>query len=445
MTAAPKIQGWCPGALRPMQSGDGLLLRAKTLQPRLLAHEAREIAAIARDCGNGLVDLSQRAQLQLRGVDETRLEVAQHRLAALGLLAKDAATESVLNFLVSPFADEHASALASRLARDLSKDGALQALPGKFGFLVDDGGALGLANSAMDIRLEAHDDKIAVIAEGAREQAFLTELETATDAALQLARAFLTLREGREFELRRMRNVVAAFGLDALAKQTGLAPTPYRSRCRAASAAAIFGVRPLPGPPAPEAGAGGALSRERSEGAFVGIGAPSGRLSADELGALADLADAHGLGELRLTPWRALLLPCPTEKAARMIAKIAAQRGLVVDAEDPRLAVIACPGAPECPQAQAPTRGLAAQLAPLAARLASEGARLHISGCAKGCAFPAAAKVALVATPQGFDLVDDGGANDAPTLRGLDANEIEDAMRARLARATTQEPPCPAH
>ncbi|WP_159730228.1 precorrin-3B synthase [Methylosinus sp. Ce-a6] len=436
MTAAPKIQGWCPGALRPMQSGDGLLLRAKTLQPRLSAHQAREIAGIARDCGNGLVDLSQRAQLQLRGIGEARLEEAQRRLFALGLLAKDAATESVLNFLVSPFAGERASALVERLAQALSNDAVLQALPGKFGFLVDDGGALGLVASAMDIRLEGQDEKIAVIADGAREYAFLAEPDAAADIALALARAFLVLRKGREFELRRMRGVVAAFGLDALAKAARLNPQPYRSSCHAAPAAEIFGVRPLPGPPSPAAG----------EGAYAGVGASSGRLRADELAELAKLAELHGLGELRLTPWRALLLPCPTGEAAQRIVDAAARRGLIVDSNDPRLAVIACPGAPECPQAHAPTRALAERLAPFAARLASNGAKLHISGCAKGCACPAAAKVALTATPRGFDLVEDGRASDAPALRGLGASEIEDALDARIARASTkQEPPCPAH
>jgi precorrin-3B synthase len=438
MTAAPKIQGWCPGALRPMQSGDGLLLRAKTTHPRLTAQRAREIASIARDCGNSLVDLSQRAQLQLRGVTEATLAEAQRRLAALGLLADDAATESVLNFLVSPFADAQASALVASLARALVEDAPLRALPGKFGFLVDDGGALGLSASTMDIRLEANGENVAVIADGARAHAFLAKAERASDVALALARAFLVLRKGREIELRRMRNVVAAFGLSALAEAAALTPTPYTSLCRAASAAEIFGAR---------------LSRDGGEGeerAFAGIGAPSGRLHADDLHALAALAEVHGFNELRLTPWRALLLPCADLDAAQKIVADAAGRGLVIAADDPRLSVIACPGAPECPQAHAPTRDLAEILAPLAERLASEGARLHISGCAKGCASPAAAKVALVATPRGFDLIDNGCANDAPTLRGLGVNEIEDAMRARIARATSKEPPClaksgPAH
>ena len=50
--------------------------------------------------------------------------------------------------------------------------------------------------------------------------------------------------------------------------------------------------------------------------------------------------------------------------------------------------------------------------------------RLHISGCAKGCAHPAAAPLTLVATADGFDLIRDGSARDAPVMRGLDRDRI---------------------
>ncbi|PWB84645.1 MAG: hypothetical protein C3F11_00215 [Methylocystaceae bacterium] len=425
MSAAPKIQGWCPGALRPMQSGDGLLLRAKTIGPRLAAENALEIAAIAVSCGNGLIDLSQRAQLQLRGVAETKLREAQQRLHRLGLLARDAATESVLNFIVSPLAgfakgaiDAHG--VLSQLVRELSEDAALLALPGKFGFLIDDGGPLGLAEVTTDIRLEAYFDngaaRVAVVADGARDQAFIVSPEAAAATALALARAFLSLRKGREFELRRMRSVVAAFGLDAVASAAGLASAPYRSSCRAAGADEIFGAHAL----------------------FAGVGAPSGRFRAGDLAFLAGLAAKYGAGELRLTPWRAILLPCRSEKSAREMIRAAASRGLIVDADDARLAVVACSGAPECPQALRATRGEMDRLAPLARRVASGGVALHISGCAKGCAMPAPARITLVAREHGFDLIDNGRAGDAPSLTGLGPKEIEDAIEARITRADTK-------
>ena len=65
-----QIQGWCPGALRPMASGDGLVLRVRAPNGRLEPDQARRIAELARRHGNGLIDLTSRANLQLRGLDD---------------------------------------------------------------------------------------------------------------------------------------------------------------------------------------------------------------------------------------------------------------------------------------------------------------------------------------------------------------------------------------
>jgi precorrin-3B synthase len=87
--------------------------------------------------------------------------------------------------------------------------------------------------------------------------------------------------------------------------------------------------------------------------------------------------------------------------------------------DDPRLRVIACSGAPRCREAHADTRATATRLA---ARLPT-GARLHVSGCAKGCAHSGTATLTLVATPKGFDLVREGSTRDAPLRRGLSVEE----------------------
>ena len=43
----PIIQGWCPGALRPMASGDGLVVRVRAHGGRLSQAQARGIADLA--------------------------------------------------------------------------------------------------------------------------------------------------------------------------------------------------------------------------------------------------------------------------------------------------------------------------------------------------------------------------------------------------------------
>jgi len=63
---------------------------------------------------------------------------------------------------------------------------------------------------------------------------------------------------------------------------------------------------------------------------------------------------------------------------------------------------------------------LAAALAPCL----DAGARLHVSGCIKGCAHPKAAPLTLVATAEGYDLVRDGSARDVPLRRGLSKKRL---------------------
>jgi precorrin-3B synthase len=84
------------------------------------------------------------------------------------------------------------------------------------------------------------------------------------------------------------------------------------------------------------------------------------------------------------------------------------------------LRVIACTGAPVCPEAFAETRELASMLAPHI----PPDKKLHVSGCRKGCAHPAPSALTLVGTADGLDLVRDGSPRDAPAMRGLAAAAI---------------------
>ena len=79
MSAA--VKGWCPGALRPMPTGDGLLVRVRISAGRLSLDQAEALASCARDCGNGTIEVSSRGNLQLRGVVEAKLNELQARLA----------------------------------------------------------------------------------------------------------------------------------------------------------------------------------------------------------------------------------------------------------------------------------------------------------------------------------------------------------------------------
>lgn len=427
MQLRPEIKGWCPGAHAPMQSGDGLLIRAKAIGSQMSAAQAREIARIAQDCGNGLIDLSQRAQLQLRGMNEATLAEALRRLDAIGLLAPDAEAERVANIIASPLAGLDATAafdaneMAARLATALRSDPRLSALPAKFLFLVDNGGALSLTGAEADIRIEAiSGGRLAIRISGAADFAALVEADGAIDAALRLARAFIELRAEHAYAFRRVGALVETLGADALPRMAGLSFERTAAARAPSPSARIFGIQ------------------ENGGVAYAGVAAPFGRWRARELALIAEFAVDEGLNELRLTPWRALLIPTPDEAAARNIVVRAQRLDLIASADDERLAVVACPGAPECEQAQGETRAYAARLAPLARQIGgAEGVGLHLSGCAKGCAHPSVAPFTLVAGASGFDLVENGEASGAPLASAL---SFDAALRELAARAAEPAP-----
>ena len=136
-------------------------------------------------------------------------------------------------------------------------------------------------------------------------------------------------------------------------------------------------------------------------GALVGL--VFGQMESATLEFLAGLAPG-----LRLTPWRMVFI--------EGLSEMPRHDGLVTRADDPILRVTACTGAPACPQAYAKTRALAVALA----SHLPVNMRLHVSGCAKGCAHPGASSITLVGTEDGFDLIRDGCTRDVAAARGLD-------------------------
>lgn len=139
---------------------------------------------------------------------------------------------------------------------------------------------------------------------------------------------------------------------------------------------------------------------------------------------------------LRVTPWRMLLLALPHPPQAHWLRQAGLETGpyWVTDAHDPRLRVFACTGAPGCGQAAAPTRALALALA----EHVPPGARLHVSGCAKGCAHPQPATLTLRAQPADHAPA----CSPAPVCPGLSAGlPAALSVSSAQAQATTDAAP----
>jgi precorrin-3B synthase len=197
-----------------------------------------------------------------------------------------------------------------------------------------------------------------------------------------------------------MAALVARTGTAALAGEAGL--TPLEEPHKPPPQRPVLGVHDL-----------GAVKA-------LGVGVPFGRLDSAGLSLLADKADAAS-GELRLTPWRALLI------VGRDLPS--APAGFLLDENAPVRAIAACPGAPACSSATTATHADALTLS--ASIKAVGGIVLHVSGCAKGCAHAGPAPVTLVGRDGLYDLVLDGRADGIAVARGLSVADISLFLETR--------------
>ena len=360
-------RGWCPGALTPMESGDGLILRIRPYGGRLLPAQARLIADLARQHGTGRIALSNRANLQLRGIHDAALPQIHAALQDAGLLDTDPAAEARRNILTTPLwsSMDETAILAQALA-----DALLQGpdLPAKFGFAVDTGAATILGTASADIRIERAAEGLILRADG-MDLGMPVTADAAVASAMGLAHWFAE----HAGPYRRMAGLVAAGIIPPLTTDT---------------------------PPLTAAPPGPGLTT-----AGLCLALPFGEV---EAGLLQDLA----IAPMRLTPWRSLILEGVTD--------FPDTPGLIHDAADPLLRVACCPGAPACASASVETRALARQLAPLI----PAGQHLHVSGCAKGCACARKSGLTLTGRAGRFDLIRHGRADDAPLLTGLALSDI---------------------
>ena len=411
MSAAASLRkGWCPGALRPMPSGDGLLVRLRLSCGELPVRTASAIAALGEKYGNGGIDLTQRANLQLRGLREADLPALTAALDDLGLLDANPGAEAVRNVMVSPLSGldptcRDGRAIARALEAQLRSDTALHALPAKFGFAIDGGGRWPLGAAGADIALCAHYSEARWQIALAGGDAISEPIEEAQVAEMLVSLAKAFLRAGQP----RMRDLAARDGAAAVLAAAGLA-TSQRDH------GATGQAHPAPG-----------VHGVSSTIALAAVGLPFGWIEAGELAALAGACQPETV--IRLTPWRMLIVPFIQAGAAEAFLKICGAHVLITSPSDPRTFIDACTGAPGCANATTRTREDAARLAGEVPHLLSTKSRLHVSVCAKGCAHRGSARFTLVGHDGRYDLILHGAPGDAPHRTGIAPAALAAALR----------------
>lgn len=396
-TVQSLVRGWCPDLFAPMQAADGLLVRIRPWLGRLSVVQAESVAELAQRFGNGVIELTNRANLQLRGFSPDGAREALRIAISDGLVCADPAHERRRALLISPLAGldpdchEQTEACAGLLQDRVLDADDLEALPGKFGFSVDGGGWFPVGALSADIMLRACPAGWKVVLGDVQSQPLA--MEAAVAGAVAVARGCITLGcAGGGKVLRPSRNPEAG---PQLLQQAGLLVYPCEQT-------------PLFRPPAV-----GSLP-----GQVFGLGAVMGRLTAGAFLECARAVQDAGHDGFRVTPWRSLVVPEP----------IRDMQEFVTDADDARLRIQACIGPTGCRRTEADVGQAALFLAPEVPR----GEVLHVSGCIKGCAHPGAASMTLIAQQGDYDVVCHGRTTDRPNWTHQTLVQVKTLLRTEL-------------
>jgi ferredoxin-nitrite reductase len=414
---------------------EAFMLRLRLPGGILSAPQAIGLADIADGFGGGNLDITTRANLQIREIGAAHPIEVLEAVQELGLTSRGAGADNIRNLTGSPTAgiDPHELIDARKLTRALYhyilNHREMYGLPRKFNIAFDGGGRIGILEDTNDIGFAAvrvGEDK--PVPEGvyfrmllggltghgsfARDSGVLLEPAEVVAAAAAIVRVFIDHGDRTDRKRARLHYLIERWGIDRLmAEAAQHLSAPWR-----------FAAAELcePRGPVDRHGHVGVHQQAQPRLCYIGIVARAGRLSAAQLRGLAAIAARRGSGTLRLTVWQSLILSdVARAQVPETVAEIAAL-GLATSASAIRAGLVACTGNAGCKFALADTKRHALALADyLEPRVALDAPiNIHLTGCPNSCAQHYVGDIGLLAAKvdsggedeiEGYHLIAGGG------------------------------------
>jgi ferredoxin-nitrite reductase len=403
------------------------MLRIRVTSGELTPLQARAVAHLAQQFGYGIVDITTRSNLQVQGLNLADVPRALASLEAVGLSTRQTGHDNVRNVYGHPLAGLDPGELLDtrplcRAITDLVLDDRrFSDLPRKFNIALSGREEHALHYWTQDLSFLAcrgPDDRVGfqVLIGGTQGQspclAWQLPVLVQPDEVVAVTIALLDLfrqqgsREKRDQA--RFRYLIEKIGVDGvLAWLAEQVPRPL-----------LPSGLPVLTPGGYEQAAG--WFRQRQAGLWaLGLCVPLGRLTWQQLEALAVSAGRWSTGTLRTTPEQGLLLTGIPTGFRDAIATDAAACGLSPLADSLLLQTVACTGKQFCNIAVTETKGHMLQLIDRLRQrsITLHGVRIHMSGCPSSCALHHTADIGLkgvrvrrlVGTREGFDVYLGGG------------------------------------
>jgi len=403
--ATPLRPSACPGLLRIVPALDGGICRIKLAGGLITAHQAFAVADAAERFAGGVIEATNRGNLQIRGIGAGHQALIAGLLDA-GLGPGNPASDDVRNLMLSPTAGVDskqlfdARPLAAQILQTLENHPRFHELSPKFALSLDAGEGLVMLEHPHDLWLSALNVEGEILLGFGLAGCPANDLPVAAvslAAGLELVIAVLELfLEMARPEQTRMRHLLQEVPL-----------TQFVERLSARMTSALIADQKITTWQRSSILANthiGCYPQMQAGLISVGGVVPLGRLTPSMLREAAALSLQLGDGVLAMTPWQSLMLRNVPEDRSALALDGLRTAGLLCDAGQALSQMIACTGSAGCGKGLADTKADALRLAEL---LQQDGVAqaVHLSGCNRSCAAAHVAPITLLAVSAGcYDL-----------------------------------------
>ncbi len=379
------VERICPDIYHPAIARDGFLTRLRIPGGVLSSEQCLAIADLLESTGLDYVQVTNRANLQLRGLNQDLDQSLLPRLIAVGLVSANPAIDGIRNIMASPTAGIDRAELIDVLPlvaaweQYLSEHPELGVLSNKFSVGFDGGGSVSILDRPNDLTLFAVSESefLLHLPLGRRLQVGVDECISMLG---RIAQAYLRGGEGSRV---RLRDVME--GVEGDLRCSGVYLTQRGTEgTRRGTEEAVCGHL-------------GVWEQKGEKLSCVGVVLALGRWGLDQVRGLGAIACQYGSGTIRLTPWQNAIVSDIRHEDVDQVRELIERLGLRVSANHPSGLLMACAGARGCQFSATETQEDALTIsAYLESRVElDQPLNIHLSGCDKSCAQHYPADIAL--------------------------------------------------
>ena len=361
--------------------------------------QLRELANIARDLTTGYVQITTRANFQMRLILPKDTPEFLRRIQAVGLHTRGSGADNVRNLTANPTAGIDPMEIVdvmpfcTEMGQIIINDRSFYDLPRKFNIAYDGGGLIGTVEDTNDIGCKAvrvGDEIMFRIALGgatghkafARDLGVLVkpaELNKVVAAAL---RVYIANGNRTDRKKARLKHLLEKWTLEQYLEETEKVLGYQLQRAPLDPEAIQY-----PGQKIPHSHVG-VYPQKQTGLNYVGVALPVGHLTPKQMLRIAEIADLYGSGEIRLTVWQNFIIPNVPDHYVETVKKALVKAGMHWQQSNLRSGLIACTGNAYCKFAQANTKGHALALADYLDKKIKldQPVNIHLTGCPNSCA-----------------------------------------------------------